>query len=199
MINTRKDLKEFIFHERKGYGLDIYSNIYIYILSKLGAEHAITFLIQKCLRKYEYYLNSNKTIRKLLFWIKLKRYSSKYQIILPPNVFDKGLFIDHLEPIVVNTHAKVGKNCIIESFVAIASNGIDNGAPTIGDNVVIGVGAKVIGNITIGNNVIIGANSVVNKSFDSNVTIAGVPAKIISNHTSKDITSLAGVKMNSKK
>lgn len=167
-------------------------------MSKFGAEHAITFLIQKCLRKYEYYLNTNKTIRKLLFQIKLKKYTSKYQIILPPNVFEKGLFIDHLVPLVVNTHSKVGENCIIESFVAIASNGIDNGAPIIGDNVVIGTGAKVIGNITIGNNVIIGANSVVNKSFDSNVTIAGVPAKIISNHTSKDITSLAGVKMNSK-
>ena len=142
-------------------------------------------------------MNTNKTIKKIYFRIRLKRICSKYQIILPPNVFDKGLFIDHLEPIVVNTHAKVGKNCIIESFVAIASNGIDNGAPVIGDNVVIGTGAKVIGNIAIGDNVIIGANSVVNKSFGDNVTIAGVPAKIISNHTSKDIKTLARVKINS--
>ena len=57
--------------------------------------------------------------------------------------------------------------------------GNDNSSPTIGDGVWIGPGARVIGNIKIGNNVVIGTNSVVNKSFPSNVTIAGIPAKII--------------------
>ena len=54
-------------------------------------------------------------------------------------------------------------------------------APIIGDNCFIGPGAKLFGKIKIGNNVAIGANAVVNKSFEDNVTIAGVPAKIVNN------------------
>ena len=57
----------------------------------------------------------------------------------------------------------------------------EGGAPVIGDNVYIGPGAKIFGDITIGNNVSIGANAVVNRSFPDNVIIAGVPAKVIKN------------------
>lgn len=53
------------------------------------------------------------------------------------------------------------------------------GYPVIGDNCYIGTGAKIFGNITIGDNVKIGANAVVNKSFGSNVTIAGIPARVV--------------------
>ena len=53
------------------------------------------------------------------------------------------------------------------------------GYPEIGDNVIIYTGAKIIGNIKIGNNVIIGANSVVVSDIQDNVTVAGVPAKIV--------------------
>ena len=57
----------------------------------------------------------------------------------------------------------------------------ENGkAPTIGDNCFIGPGAKLFGDIKIGDNVAIGANAVVNKDFGDNVTIAGVPAKVVS-------------------
>lgn len=59
-----------------------------------------------------------------------------------------------------------------------------SGAPRLGDNVYIGPGAKIFGPIEIGDNVAIGANAVVNKSFPDSVTIAGVPAKIISYHDS---------------
>ena len=54
-------------------------------------------------------------------------------------------------------------------------------APEIGDNCFIGPGAKIFGKIKIGDNVAIGANAVVNKSFGNNVTIAGVPAKVVNN------------------
>ena len=59
-------------------------------------------------------------------------------------------------------------------------------APIIGDNCFIGPGAKLFGKIKIGDNVAIGANAVVNKSFGDNVTIAGVPAKIVNNIGTKD-------------
>ena len=59
--------------------------------------------------------------------------------------------------------------------------GKDNTSPKIGNNVWIGPGARIYGNITLGDNVVVGVNSVVNKSFPSNITIAGVPARIINN------------------
>ena len=72
--------------------------------------------------------------------------------------------------------------CRIYQNTTFGSNGKDgNGddAPTIGNNVVIGAGAVIIGGITIGDNVMIGANSVVLESIPSNVTVVGIPAKIV--------------------
>ena len=66
-------------------------------------------------------------------------------------------------------------------------------APTIGDNCYIGPGAKLFGDIVVGNNVAIGANAVVNKSFRENdITVAGVPAKVISHKGSKGLLITAG-------
>lgn len=92
------------------------------------------------------------------------------------NNFGPGLCIGHYGTLVVNKDARIGKNCRIHVCVNIG--GSPAGVPKIGNNVYIGPGAKIFGNITIGNNVTIGANAVVNKSFPDNVTIAGVPAKI---------------------
>lgn len=82
-----------------------------------------------------------------------------------------------LNGIIVHYDAKFGKNCIILHQVTIA--GKDDGAPIIGDNVLIGAGAKLIGNIKIGNNVKIGANAVVTKDIPDNAVVVGIPAKII--------------------
>ena len=64
--------------------------------------------------------------------------------------------------------------------------GTNQQSPIIGNNVWIGPGARIYGNIKIGNNVVIGANSVVNKTFPSNITIAGIPAKKINDKGYKD-------------
>ena len=71
-------------------------------------------------------------------------------------------------------------------MTTIASSLGEKLAPNIKDGVWIGPGAKLYGNITIGSNVVIGANSVVNKSFSDNITVAGVPAKKINNKKYKD-------------
>ena len=89
----------------------------------------------------------------------------------------------HVGPILINGNAKIGKNCSIHINTSIVAGGIDSSAPTIGDNVVIGVGAVLLGKISIANNIAIGANAVVNKSFfEEDIAIAGVPAKKISNN-----------------
>jgi serine O-acetyltransferase len=91
------------------------------------------------------------------------------------------LCIVHYGTIVVNSRAKIGENCRIHPSTSI---GEYNGIPTIGNNVYIGPGVKIFGGITIGNNVAIGANSVVNSNVPDNVTIVGIPAKIISSKSS---------------
>lgn len=84
----------------------------------------------------------------------------------------------HLNGIIISHYAKIGKNCTIHQQVTIAQDE-NNKAATIGDNVFIGAGAKIIGNVVIGDNVKIGANAVVVKDIPSNSTAVGVPARII--------------------
>jgi serine O-acetyltransferase len=103
------------------------------------------------------------------------------------NCFGPGLSIAHFGPIVVNTSARIGKNCRIHEGVTIGATGGSSQAATIGDNVFIATGAKVIGNITIGSDIAIGANAVVTRDFtETGITLGGVPAKKISNHNSHD-------------
>jgi len=91
--------------------------------------------------------------------------------------FDAGFVIMHPVGVVINSKVKGGKNIIVESGVVI---GDEKGqAPILGDNIFVGAGAKIIGGITIGSNVKIGANAVVVKDVPDNVTVVGIPAKII--------------------
>ncbi|MBP5548819.1 MAG: serine acetyltransferase [Bacteroidales bacterium] len=134
------------------------------------------------LRKIEYLYNTKgRNPLRILHWFVLEvinhRLGTRLGFSIPKNVFGPGLCIVHPGTIVVNPAAKVGSYCRIHPGTCI---GDYNGIPTLGDHVYIGPGAKLYGNITIGNNVAVGANAVVNKSFPDNVTIAGVPAKIIS-------------------
>ena len=102
-------------------------------------------------------------------------------LTIPKNVFGPGLCIVHHGTVVVSEKAQVGRFCRIHPGTCI---GDYNGAPTLGDYVYIGPGAKLFGDIHIGNNVAIGANSVVNSSFGDNQTIGGIPARHLSAKTS---------------
>lgn len=144
------------------------------------------FRYQKLMRKLEYYSNCKKDIiSKILIIfmrIRYKRKSIKYGFSIPINTFGPGLNIMHRGTIVVNGNARIGENCKINADVNIGTQmGTRTETPTIGNNCYIGPGAKIFGKIKIGDNVAIGANVVVNKDFPDGVTIAGVPAKIVSN------------------
>jgi len=91
----------------------------------------------------------------------------------------KGLHIPHPLGIVVNGKAKIGDYCTIMQQVTIGNKLNDNKIPKIGNNVFIGAGAKIIGDIIIEDNVIIGANAVVTKNIPKNSIVVGIPAKII--------------------
>src|SRR3989338_11164768 len=100
--------------------------------------------------------------------------------IHPGAKIGKGLFIDHGIGIVIGETAEIGDNCIMFHNVTLGGTGLEKGKrhPTIGNNVVIGAGAKILGNITIGDNSYIGANAVVIKDVPPNSTVVGVPGRI---------------------
>lgn len=136
------------------------------------------------LRKCEYHQNTKHRLLYYFYKYRLNRLGEKLTLKFEPNVFGPGLSIAHYGTIIVNPNAKVGANCRIHEGVTIgATNGSSN-APKIGDNCFIGSGAKIIGDIAIGNNVAIGAGAVVVSDIKDNVTVGGVPAKIISNNNS---------------
>lgn len=94
-----------------------------------------------------------------------------------------GLLIPHPQGIVIGGGVVIGKNATIQQGTTIGANidKIINGKryPNIGDNVLIGAGAKVLGPISIGDNSIIGANAVVTKDIPKNSIAVGIPARVI--------------------
>lgn len=92
---------------------------------------------------------------------------------------DEGFQLGHFGGIYIK--AKIGKNCTIAQQVVVGYRGgfSGGGVPTLGDNVYVGSGAKIIGSVKIGNNVKIGANAVVTTDIPDNCTAVGIPAKII--------------------
>lgn len=101
--------------------------------------------------------------------------------IHPGATIGEGLFIDHGHGVVIGETAILGDNVTLYQGVTLGGTGKEQGKrhPTIGDNVLIGAGAKILGSFTIGDNCKIGAGSVVLKDVPSNSTVVGVPGRII--------------------
>jgi serine O-acetyltransferase len=102
--------------------------------------------------------------------------------IHPGATLGPGLFIDHATGVVIGETAEVGEDVMIYHGVTLGGSGRDTGKrhPTIGDRVVIGAGAKVLGAIKIGDDSRIGANAVVVKEVPASAVVVGVPGQIIS-------------------
>lgn len=100
--------------------------------------------------------------------------------IHPGAKIGKRFFIDHGMGVVIGETAIVGDDVLLYQGVTLGGTGLEKGKrhPTIGNNVVIGTGAKVLGNITIGESSYIGANAVVIKDVPANSTVVGVPGRI---------------------
>ncbi|HYX16217.1 MAG TPA: serine O-acetyltransferase [Nostoc sp.] len=101
--------------------------------------------------------------------------------IHPGAAIGKSVFIDHGMGVVIGETAIVGDYALIYQGVTLGGTGKECGKrhPTVGENVVVGAGAKVLGNIQIGNNVRIGAGSVVLRDVPSDCTVVGVPGRIM--------------------
>jgi serine O-acetyltransferase len=178
MITDKTSYREYVNRDLKAYGLKKFSFYNYFRMEQVR--------FQLRLRKIEYLYNVRHQqlwCRLHLFWLEFinHRLSVRLGFTIPKNVFGPGLCIVHHGTIVISPKAEVGENCRIHPCTSI---GDYNGAPHIGNNIYIGPGAKIFGNIQIGNNVAVGANAVVNSNIPDDVTVGGIPARVLSNTSS---------------
>lgn len=100
--------------------------------------------------------------------------------IHPGALIAEGLFIDHGMGVVIGETSVIGNNVTLFQGVTLGGTGKERGKrhPTLGNNVVVGTGAKILGNIIVGDNSYVGANAVVIKDVPPNSTVVGVPGRI---------------------
>jgi serine O-acetyltransferase len=129
-------------------------------------------------------------LRKMYFLARMVSHISRFFTgieIHPGAVIGEGLFIDHGSGIVIGETAEIGDNVTLYQGVTLGGTGKEKGKrhPTIGNNVTISTGAKVLGSFTVGDNVKIGAGSVVLNTVPDDCTIVGVPGHIVARNGSK--------------
>lgn len=152
------------------------------------SESYYTYRFLLHLRRYEYLVKQKTTplttLRRL--W-NLKRYSKFAKdcgFVIGDGVLGEGVTFYHRGNIVINPNARVGEGCIFHGSCCIGASHLGSDkCPVLGNNVEIGYGAVILGNI----NIVIGANSVVTKSFtEPGIVIAGAPARKIRNREMVD-------------
>ncbi len=189
MITTKQELKRVRTIERKLY-LGEEKNLFRNMV--LCFTHEPVYEIWKyvhTLRKCEYLKNSADKkecsyILKVYYKVclafcrrRLYARGGAYGIFISENCFDEGLLLYHGN-VVVNSLTRVGKNCRIHGNNCIGNNGKNNKTPILGDNIDIGFGAGIYGDVKLAEGIKIGANAVVLKSWEEpNVTLVGIPAK----------------------
>lgn len=184
MISSKEDLNRYICNDN-GYLHDIRNKkckFFMWLVH--DAEYYICRYL-KMLRKQEYYINTangNKFKSFLALYYERKKHNigNKLGFYIGPNCCEKGLTLYHHGSIIINPGAKIGENCKLHGNNCIGNDGKSNDCPVIGDNVDIGFGAIIIGDVEIADNVKIGANAVVVKScLTKGATLIGIPAKAI--------------------
>ena len=179
-IRTKEQLKDWLDYEMSLYGGDKLSDVLML------TEGAILRRHQKFLRKGEYHDNTGHRLRSIYYRFRVKLIQNRHCLHIARNCCGRGLHIMHLGSVLMNGHITVGENCSIHINTSIVAGGSSKQVPSIGDNVSIGVGAVILGGVYVADGIAIGANSVVNKSFyEPDITIAGAPAKKISDKGSR--------------
>lgn len=183
-IRTREQLRDWLAVE-----LAPYENLgrMQKLLNRIdGNEAAILRRHMILLRTTEYHLNAGHRLRAGLSKLRLRRLQNRYGMHVALNCCGRGLKIMHVGPILMNAHVTVGERCLFHFNTAVVAGGVDNGVPTLGDGIIVGLGAVILGGVTLADGIAVGANAVVNKSFlTPDITVAGAPARKISDHGAK--------------
>jgi serine O-acetyltransferase len=149
--------------------------------------HRIAYF-QRLLRRTEYWERCRRDPigRVVSAWLRYRcqRLGERFAYEIPRNVFGPGLSVAHFGTVTVNPAARVGRNCRLHSCTI---GEVAGKSPVIGDDVHIGPGARVLGDVTVGERAVIAANAVVVKDVPPGVTVGGVPARIL---TGRDSTEL---------
>lgn len=161
-------------------------NFWEVLVTYSGLHAIIYYRIAHCLRKWHVPI-----LPRLIS--QLARFLTGIEIH-PGAEIGKGLFIDHGMGVVIGETSVIGNNVTLFQGVTLGGTGKERGKrhPTLGNNVVVGTGAKVLGNITVGDNVQIGANAVVVRDVPPNSTVVGVPGRI----ARKEGIKIPGINLN---
>ena len=180
MITTKSELKRYLAIEKA-----------FYLPARRNLEWRLTsdnnykmYQYVRILRKTEYYYNTRKfPIRKVLYGLYRRRRNilgRKLGLELWENTFACGLKMAHAGNIVVNGRSRIGENCYFHGNNCIGNDGLSSEAPRLGNNVRLGVGAKVIGDVELADNIIVAAGAVVVHSCNiKGAVLAGIPAKVV--------------------
>lgn len=174
--NIRADLERYVAmagHQRRTYGQTVD------LIFTQGVWALVVYRYGAWIRRVR--IPGFSLILKAIYFLLNKIVEVVTGISIPSSAkIGSGLYIGHFGGIFVHGRATLGSHCSIGTGVTIGTRGLGNqGVPVIGDNVFVGVGAKIIGGITVGNNVRIGANSVVLSDVPDDATVVGIPARIV--------------------
>ena len=144
-----------------------------------------------CLHRLAHWLHMGKVSFIPRFISHLGRFFTGIEIH-PGAKIGKGVFIDHGMGVVIGETAIVGDYALIYQGVTLGGTGKESGKrhPTLGNNVVVGAGAKVLGNLQISDRVRIGAGSIVLRDVPPDATVVGIPGRIISRKSNNRISPL---------
>lgn len=167
--NFRTDLKRYRDLEKRG----------IYIFFEQGIWAIAVYRFGRWARNIRIPVVS--LLLKLTAFLLFKLAEILTGISLPASAqIGKGFYVGHFGGIIFHSDTKIGENCSVGPGVLIGTTGAGNkGVPVIGDNVYIGVGAKVLGGIRVGDGAKIGANAVVLTDVPDGATAVGIPARIV--------------------
>lgn len=187
-IDGLKKLRRIIFSEVSGYYHEMMGGNFVGVLKVFLTNDPIIKIVrwQVNSRFADYYIWKAKKhiwarLPQWFFIMRRNTLASKIGIEINSMLIDEGFLLYHISGTVINGSTKIGKNCHLHGNNCLGNSGPNNlKCPTLGDNVRLGVGAKVIGGVYVANDITIAAGAVVTKSFyERGITIGGIPAKKI--------------------